>query len=125
MYAVGFSRKRGDRGFQTGRAGQRWGCSGVVLGVVRHCRGGGRQNPPAHNMANLVCLETSVSSLMPVSGSLEEDIAGQSLREAERCKRDGKTSFCAKLVRCCNRSAQEKYQEFVPVPVWISLENLN
>ena len=45
----------------TGRTGQPWGCSGTVLGVVRHCNGGGGQGPPARNVANLVCLETPVS----------------------------------------------------------------
>lgn len=48
----------------TGRAGQPWGHAGVVLGVVRRCCGQGGQNPPAHNTANLACLEPPVSSFM-------------------------------------------------------------
>lgn len=62
---------------------------------------------------------------VPASGILKKEVAGQSLREAVRCKRDGKNWFCAKFICCCKRSAQEKYREFVAVSVRISLEKLD
>lgn len=113
MYCVGFSHKRGDRGFQTGqicRVMCRWILPALATTTSHY---------PQHN--------TRASPWLPgpASGILEKEVAGQSLGEAVRCKRDGKTWFCAKFVCCCKRSAQEKYREFVAVSVRISLEKLD
>lgn len=56
---------------------------------------------------------------VPTSGSLEVEITGQPLTAAERDEKN------AKFDHCCNRSAQEKYQEFLSVPVRIIPETLN
>lgn len=46
---------------------QGWTAVGILkhcAGIVRHCQGRGRQDPPAHNMENLTCLETSAYFFM-------------------------------------------------------------
>lgn len=61
---------------------------------------------------------------VPASCSLEEEITGQPLRGTERCKRDENMILC-NVCLFCNRSEQDKYQESISFPVWISLQILN
>lgn len=104
-----FSHKRGHRGFQTGQIFHfmcRWILPALAMTMSHY---------PQHS------IWASLSLPSPVCPSLRQLREG-GCRAVTQCKRDGKSLFYAKFIHCCNRSTQGKYQEFVPVPVWISLE---
>lgn len=110
-----FSHKRVDRGFQIGqicRVTCRWILPAPAVTMSRH--------PQDSTWASPSLPGPAWPSLRQLRGR-HHRAAAQRSREVQE---GWKNWFCAKFICCCNRSAQEKYQVFVSVPVWISLEKL-